>query len=173
VVACGNTLEEQPVAPNTLESLIAAHEYPVYWLGNTFHRLSLSEVAHDNGGAYTVQYGNCVSGGQFTCAAALSIVTSPENSFIAHGPAGLRTRPKRAVSAFVSRDGQTIEIPTGAVVVSVRADSAALARAAARTLVPINGVGLPGAPLPRALPSSDFATEPLPSQLKTSTSKTH
>jgi hypothetical protein len=172
VVACGNTLEEEPVAANTLESLIAVHEYPVYWLGNSFDRLSVSEVSHDSGGAYTVQYGNCVSGGQFTCAAALSIVTSPENSFIARGPAGLRTVPMRMVSAFVSRDGHTIELPTGAVVVSVRADTAGLARAAARAIVPINGVGLPGSSLPRALPSSDFATEPLPSQLKTSASKT-
>jgi hypothetical protein len=175
VVACGSTLEEQPVAANTLESLIAAREYPVYWLGNSFQHLGVSEVSRDSGGAYTVQYGSCVSGGQLGCAAALKIVTSPENSFVAHGPAGLRTVPMRAVDAFVSNDGQTVEIPTGAVVVSVRADSAALAHAAARAIVPINpidGVGLPAAPLPKPLPATDFATDPLPSQLKTSASKT-
>ena len=40
VSACGSTLEEQPVAPSTLESLIAVREYPVYWLGNTFAMLA-------------------------------------------------------------------------------------------------------------------------------------
>jgi hypothetical protein len=172
VVACGNTLEEEPVAPSTLESLIAVRQYPVYWLGNTFARLSVSEVSRDNGGAYTVQYGNCVSGGQFVCPAALSIVTSPENSFIAHGPAGVRTARLRDVSSFVSLDGRTIEIPTGAVVVSVRAASPSLARAAALAIVPINAVGLPAAPLPRGLPTTSFATEPLPEQLKTKSAKT-
>ncbi len=171
ISACGSTLEEQPVAPSTLESFIAVREYPVYWLGNTFERLSVSEVTRDSGGAYTVQYGNCVSGGQFTCTAPLSIVTSPENSFIAHGSGNFHVVRLRGVSAYSSEDGLTIEIPTGAVVVSVRADDARLARAAARAVVPINSVGLPAAPLPRALPTTRFATEPLPAQLKTSASK--
>lgn len=171
VVACGSTVEEQPVAPSTLESLIAVREYPVYWLGNTFGRMSVSEVSRDSGGAYTVQYGACLSGGQFACAAPLAIVTSPENSFVAHGPAGVRALRLRGVSAFISRDGHTIEIPTGAVVVSVRADSTELARAAARAVVPINMLGVPQAPLPKALPTSQFATEPLPTQLKTSSTK--
>jgi hypothetical protein len=173
VVACGSTIEEEPVAPSTLEQLIALHEYPVYWLGNTFAHLSVSEISRDNGGAYIVQYGTCLSGGQFTCAAPLTIVTSPENSFVAHGPAGLRTLPMRGVSAFIAPDGHTIEIATGAVVVSVRADSTSLARDAARWLVPINMVGVPDAPLPKALPTSRFATQPLPGQLKTSQSKSH
>jgi hypothetical protein len=171
VVACGSTLEEQPIAPSSLESVIAVREYPVYWLGNSFHHLSVSEISRDSGGAYTVQYGSCVSGGEFTCESPLAVVTSPENSFVAHGPAGVRNLTLRHVSAFVSPDGHTIEIPTGAVVVSVRANSAALARAAARAIAPINTVGVPEAPLPKALPTSRFATEPLPLQLKTSASK--
>ena len=171
VVACGSTLEEQPIAPSSLESLIAVREYPVYWLGNSFSHLSVSEISRDSGGAYTVQYGTCLSGGQFTCESPLAIVTSPENSFVAHGPAGVHNRSLRDVSAFVSPDGHTIEIPTGAVVVSVRANSAALARAAARAIAPINTLGMPEAPLPKALPTSHFATEPLPQQLKTSASK--
>jgi len=171
VVACGRTVEERPVAPSTLESLIAVREYPVYWLGNSFDHLSVSEVSRDSGGAYTVQYGTCLSGGQFTCESQLAIVTSPENSFVAHGPAGVRSVSVRDVDAFVSPDGDTIEIPTGAVVVSVRASSSALAHAAARSIVPINTLGLPEQPLPKALPTSHFATEPLPQQLKTSSSK--
>ena len=171
VVACGSTLEERPVAPSTLESLIALREYPVYWLGNSFEHLSVSEVSRDSGGAYTVQYGTCLSGGQGTCESQLSIVTSPENSFVAHGPAGLRNVALRGVGAFISRDSETIEIPTGAVVVSVRANSPQLARAAAREIAPIITLGLPEQALPRALPTSRFATEPLPQQLKTSASK--
>ncbi len=171
VTACGSTLEEQPVAPSTLESFIAVREYPVYWLGNTFRKLSVSEVSRDSGGAYTVQYGNCVSGGQFTCTAPLAVVTSPENSFIAHGAENFHVVRMRGVIAYSSEDGLTIEIPTGAVVVSVRADNVATARAAARAVVPINSVGLPAAPLPHALPTTRFATEPLPAQLKTSQSK--
>jgi hypothetical protein len=172
VAACGSTLEEQPVAPSNLESFIAVREYPVYWLGNTFAGLSVSETSRDSGGAYTVQYGNCVSGGQFTCAPPLAVVTSPENSFVAHGATGVRVARLRGVSSFTSENGLTIEIPTGAVVVSVRAENAALARAAARALVPINEVGLPAARLPKALPTTRFATQPLPAQLKTSSSQT-
>jgi hypothetical protein len=170
VAACGSTLEEQPVAPSNLESFIAVREYPVYWLGNSFAGMSVSETSRDSGGAYTVQYGNCVSGGQFLCTSPLAIVTSPENSFIAHGSSGVRIGRIRGISSFTSEDGRTIEIPTGAVVVSVRADNAALAHAAARAIVPINAVGLPGTPLPKALPTTRFATEPLPTQLKTSSS---
>jgi hypothetical protein len=172
VAACGSTLEEQPVNTSTLESLIAVREYPVYWLGDGFRGLNLSEASRDSSGAYTVAYGNCIKGGQFSCLAPLSVVTSPENNFVASGSAGVRVTRMRGVSSFASEDGRAVEVPTGAVVVSIRADSARLARAAAETIVPINGLGLPSAPLPKVLPASSFATQPLPTQLKTSSSKT-
>jgi hypothetical protein len=172
VAACGSTLEEQPVNASTLESLIAVREYPVYWLGNSFGGLNVSEALRDSSGAYTVEYGNCIKGGQFSCVAPLSVVTSPENDFVAAGSAGVRVARLRGVSSFTSEAGRAVEVPTGAVVVSIRADSARLARAAAQAIVPINGVGVPSAPLPKVLPTSSFATEPLPTQLKTSSSKT-
>ncbi len=167
---CGSTLENQPIAPSSLESFIAVRGYPVYWLGNSFAHLSVSEVQRDRGGAYAVQYGDCAKGGQATCLAPLAIVTSPENSFVAHGANGVRSGRLRDVSALTSEEGKTIEIPTGAVVVSIRADSAPLARAAAAAIAPINEIGLPGSPLPKALPATSFSTAPLPTQLRTSAS---
>jgi hypothetical protein len=171
LAGCGSTLENQPLAPSSLESLIATREYPVYWLGKRFLGLSVSEASRDRGGAYTVQYGNCIKGGQYACESPLSIVTSPENDFIAAGSAGVRVRPIRGVSSFTSEAGRAVEVPTGSVVVSIRAQTAALARAAALSIVPINGVGLPAAALPKVLPATSFATQPLPTQLKTSSSK--
>ncbi len=167
---CGSTLESQPISPSSLESFIAVRGYPVYWLGNGFAGLSVSEVQRDRGGAYAVQYGNCAQGGQATCLAPLAIVTSPENSFVAHGAHAVQASTLRGARALISEAGKTIEVPTGAVVVSVRADSAALARAAAAHLVPINEVGVPDAPLPPALPATSFATAPLPTQLQSSAS---
>jgi hypothetical protein len=171
LAGCGSTLEDQPLAPSSLESLIATREYPVYWLGKSFSGLSVSEASRDRSGAYTVQYGNCIKGGQYACESPLSIVTSPENDFVAAGSAGVRVRPIRGVSSFTSEAGRAVEIPTGSVVVSIRADNAGLARAAALAIVPINGVGLPAAPLPKVLPATSFATQPLPTQLKSSASK--
>ncbi len=40
-----------------------------------------------------------------------------------------------------------------------------LARAAASTVVPINEVGAPQAPLPAPLPDTGFGSTPLPSQI--------
>jgi hypothetical protein len=171
VAGCGSTLEDQPLAPSNLESLIAIREYPVYWLGKRFAGLSVSEASRDRSGAYTVQYGNCIKGGQYACESPLSIVTSPENDFVAAGSSGVRVRPIRGVSSFASEAGRAVEVPTGQVVVSIRAENAALAGAAALAIVPINVVGVPAAPLPKVLPTSSFATQPLPTQLKTPSSK--
>jgi hypothetical protein len=170
LAGCGSTLESQPIAPSSLESFIAVREYPVYWLGNSFHGLSVSEVQRDRGGAYSVQYGNCARGGQATCLAPLAVVTSPENGFVAHGANAVRAATVRGVRALTSESGRTVELATGTVVVSIHADSAPLAAAAAHAMVPINDVGLPAGRLARALPATRFSSEPLPTQLQTSVS---
>jgi hypothetical protein len=162
--ACGDTLQDRPIPHNTLETLLVA-PYPVYWLGHSFHGLAITEATHDPGGAFTVQYGDCVEGGQSTCVPALRVVTSPDNSFVAGGATPARTARLRGVEAVIARDGQAIEIPTGGVVVGVYADSARLAAAAAQTLVPINELGTPGAQLPARLPDTGFGSTPLPSQV--------
>ncbi len=64
--ACGDTLQDRPIAHNELESLIVA-PYPVYWLGGSFQGLQITEASHDPSGAFSVQYGDCVVGGQSTC----------------------------------------------------------------------------------------------------------
>ncbi len=160
---CGNTLQDQPIPHNDLETLIVA-PYPVYWLGRSFHDLQISDASHDPGGAFDVQYGDCVVGGQSTCVPSLRVVTSPDNSFVAGGSTPQRPARIRGVGAVVAQRGATIEIPTGGVIVGVYADSAPLAAAAAQTLVPINEAGAPGAPLPARLPDTGFAATPLPSQ---------
>jgi hypothetical protein len=162
--ACGDTLQDRPIAHNTLEGLIVA-PYSVYWLGRSFAGLSITEATHDPSGAYSVQYGDCVEGGESTCVPAIRVVTSPDNSFVAGGTTPRHGAAVRGVSAVVAQQGRTIEIPTGGVVVGVYAHTAHLAAAAAQTLVPINAVGSPGAQLPARLPDTGFGSTPLPSQI--------
>jgi hypothetical protein len=160
---CGDTLQDQPIAHNTLEKLIVA-PYPIYWAGRSFQGLAITEATHDPGGAFSVQYGDCVEGGQSTCVPALRVVTSPDNSFVPGGSTPQHSALVRGVGSTVAQRGRTIEIPTGPIVVSIYADSARLATAAAQTVVPINEVGEPGAPLPARLRDTDFGSTPLPSQ---------
>ena len=162
--ACANTLQNQPVAPSFLEPLVLQGEYPVYWLGGAFRGLPIISVARDPGGAYSIKYGNCTQGGENVCVTPLEVVTSPDNSFRPGGSTPQRRISVRGVASTAEQGGRTIEVSTGGVVVDVYADSAALARAAAETMVSINAVELPGAPLPRPLPDTGFAQKPLVSQ---------
>jgi hypothetical protein len=160
--ACANTIQDQPIARSALEPMVLQHAYPVYWLGGVFQRLAITEAAHDPGGAYTIHYGDCTRGGQFTCVSPLSIVTSPDNSFV---PGGLHaTVDLRGVPVRLAEGGSTIVIPTGGVVVSIYAPTPTQAREAAQTMVPINRVGVPGQALPLPEANTGFAKEALPSQ---------
>lgn len=161
--ACGDTLQTKPIPHNILEGVIASR-FPVYWAGATFHGLQITDVTRDPSGAYSVQYGNCLEGGQGTCVAPLRIVTSPDNSFLPGGPGPGETTLLRGVPVRLARGGRTIVIPTGNVVVDIYASSAGLARAGASTIVPINAPGAPQAPLAAQLPDSGFGEKPLPSQ---------
>jgi hypothetical protein len=162
--ACGDTVQDQPIAHNTLESLLTA-PYPVYWLGRSFRGVAITEVAHDPSGAFSVQYGDCVEGGQANCVPMLHVVTSPDNSFLPGGSAPRRMVPVRGLTAVVYQQGHTIEIRTAGVVVGIYAVNARLASAAAETIVPINAVGVPGARLPAPAPDTGFAETPLPVQI--------
>lgn len=162
--ACGDTLQDRPIPHNQLESLLVA-PYPVYWLGRSFAGLQIREADNDPSGAYFVSYGDCVVGGQSACIPHVRVVTSPDNSFVPGGSTPQRNAALRGVHAVVSQRGRTIAIPTGGVVVSVFANSARLAAAAARTLVPINAAGEPGGALPARLPDTGFGSTPLPSQV--------
>jgi hypothetical protein len=164
LAACGDTLQDRPIPHNTLESLLVA-PHPVYWLGRSFQKLAITEAAHDPGGAFSVQYGDCVRGGQGTCVATLRVVTSPDNSFVPGGSAPRRATRIRGVAAVVTQDGRAIQIPTAGVVVGVYAVNAALASAAAQTIVPINATGVPGGRLPARLPDTGFGETPLPAQM--------
>jgi hypothetical protein len=163
LAGCGNTLQDQPIAHNTLESLLVA-PYPVYWLGRSFQGMQITEATHDPSGAFSVQYGDCVQGGESSCVPPLRVVTSPDNSFVAGGSSPQRSAPVRGVQAVFAQRDHTIEIATGGVVVGVYADSARLAAAAAQTLVPINELGAPDESLPARLPDTGFGSTPLPSQ---------
>jgi hypothetical protein len=163
LAGCGDTLQDQPIAHNTLEKLLVA-PYPVYWAGRSFQGLAITEATHDPGGAFSVQYGDCVEGGQSTCVPALRVITSPDNSFVPGGSTPQHGALVRGVGSLVAQRGRTIEIPTGGVVVSLYADSPRLASAAAQTVVPINEAGVPGAPLPARLHDTGFGSTPLPSQ---------
>ena len=162
--ACGNTVQDQPIPHNTLETLLLAH-YPVYWLGRSFRGLAITEAARDPSGAFSVQYGDCLQGGQGTCVTPLRVVTSPDNSFVPGASAPHRTVPLRGARAVVAQHGRAIAIPTGGVVVAIYALTPRLAAAAAQGAVPINASAVPGGPLPARLPDTGFGASPLPAQV--------
>ena len=95
--------------------------YPVYWLGGSFEGLQITEAARDPGGASSIQYGDCLEGGQGVCVPPLRVVTSPDNSFLPGGSAPRATAEIRGVTAVVALGGRVIEIPTGRVVVDIYA----------------------------------------------------
>jgi hypothetical protein len=163
--ACGDTIQDQPIPHNSLESMLLA-PYPVYWLGGKFHGLQITEASHDPSGAFTVQYGDCLEGGQSTCVPALKVITSPDNGFVpGEGSHGVRAPTSlRGVRGYLAAGGGTISIATGGVVLDIYAHTPALARAAAQTAVPINAPGAPGEPLAPTLPNTGFGERPLPSQ---------
>jgi hypothetical protein len=163
IAACGDTLQDQPIAHNTLEGLLVA-PYPVYWLGGSFQGMQITESTHDPGGAFSIDYGDCVQGGESTCVPPLRVVTSPDNSCVAGGSSPQRLAPVRGVQAVFAQRGHTIEIATAGIVVGIYADNPKLAAAAAQTLAPINEVGAPGERLPARLPDTGFGATPLPSQ---------
>jgi hypothetical protein len=162
--SCAGTLQDQPIPHNLLEYMVEA-PFPVYWLGGTFEGMPVSEAPHDPSDAWTVQYGNCLEGGEGACVPRLQIVTSPDNSFLPGATTATHTTRIRGVTAVLAQGGKTIVIATGRVVVDIYATSARIAAAAARTAVPINEPASPGAPLPPALPNSGFGETPLPSQV--------
>ena len=155
LAACANTIQDEPTPRTALEPMVLNSRFPVYWVGEVFHRLAITEATHDPGGAYTIHYGDCVVGGQYTCVSPLTVVTSPDNAFVPGGLAAHRAIPLRGVRALAAIDGSTLEIATAGVVVSIDAKNAPLARAAAQTMVPINELGVPGAPLPARLPDTE------------------
>jgi hypothetical protein len=163
--ACGDTIQAQPVPHNSLESMLLA-PYPVYWLGGTFHGLQITEASHDPSGAFTVQYGNCLEGGQSTCVPPLKVITSPDNGFVpGEGSTTARTSASlRGVRGYLAAGGEAISISTGGVILDIYAHTPALALAAAQTAVPINSPGSPGSPLAAPLPDTGYGERPLPSQ---------
>ncbi len=160
---CGDTIQANPIPHNQLEQLVVA-QFPVYWAGGSFRGLKISEVTADPGGAFTVQYGSCLQGGQGTCTPPLRVVTNPDNSFLPGGEAPAGTEVIRGVPARSTEAGRVITIPTGVVVVGVFARDPALARAAAQQIVAINRPEDPGGTLPAGLPDTGFGSTPLPSQ---------
>jgi hypothetical protein len=160
---CGSAAKLSPVSHSALEEMLV-NPFPVYWVGGSFHDLTISETFHDTSGAYSIQYGGCLEGGQGTCVAPLRIVTSADNSFVPGGGVAHQLLNIRGVQASLSQRQRTIVIPTGAVVVSIYARDGSLARAAANTIVPINEPGAPESELPAAEVDSDYAETPLPTQ---------
>lgn len=165
ITACGNTLQDQPVSSGLLEELVTVEENPVYWLGASFEKLPITSVLRDPSGALSVQYGDCLVGGQNSCVAPLVVVTSPDNGLHPVGFGPHTTLEVRGVQAMITEDRKTIEIATAGVVVDIYARHASLARAAAQRMVAINQGGLPGAPLPAPVANTGYASHPLEGQL--------
>jgi hypothetical protein len=162
--ACANTLQDQPTSPSALEALVMQESFPVYWLGGAFHGLPITDVGRDPSGAYEIQYGNCIVGGESVCVTPLQVVTSPDNSFLPGGGAVQSAVLIRGVRGRSAAGGRALLLATGGVVVDVYADTPALAHAAAEAMVTINTLSAPGAPLAPPLPSTGYGERPLPSQ---------
>jgi len=139
--------------------------FRVYWLGEKFRGLTVQQVSHDPGGAFSIQYGGCLTGGQGTCLPPLLVVSSPENTFVPGGSARTRAVRLRGLPALEAHGGRVVVIPTGNVVVDILADTPTLARQAARNVVPINAPGGPDAPLPPSSPTNAFSGRPFKSQV--------
>jgi hypothetical protein len=165
LAACGDTLQSKPIGASALERVIVKSHFPVYWAGASFAGMQLSSVNIDPSGAVTIAYGNCKVGGQYTCVTPLSIVTSPDNSFVPGGATSLRTVDVRGVSAIASQATRTLAIPTGGVVVSLYANRPSLTASAVRIMAPLNEFGLPLTTLPAATANTGVANVPLPSQV--------
>jgi hypothetical protein len=163
--SCGNTLQDKPIGQAPLETVIVKSHYPVYWLGLRFHGMPITSVTVDPSGASTIRYGDCIVGGQYTCVAPITIVSSPDNSFIPGAFAASRSLAVRGATASVAKGGATLTIPTGGVVVSVHARNPSLARASVATMAPVNEVGLSGARLPTAVADTGLDRIPLPSEV--------
>lgn len=163
--SCGNTLQDEPIGPKPLETVMVESHFPVYWAGLKFNGLPITSVSIDPSEAVSIRYGDCVVGGQYTCVTPLSIVTSPDNSFIPGGAAATAAPAARGLKVTSARAGRTLALATGVVVVSVYAQRASLAREALSVIAPVNEVGGPLEPLPAALPDTGFGNEPLPGQV--------
>ncbi len=164
LAGCGNTLQNEPLSASTLEPLVLAEGFPVFWVGTSFHGMPLSAVDSDPSGAYEVQYGGCSTGGPETCISPLAVISSPDNGFLPGASAATGAIGIRGVRALIAPHGKTIELSTGAAVVDIQASSPGLALAAAREMAPVNVLGSPGAPLPAALPDSGFSAHPTEGQ---------
>ncbi len=160
---CGST-RYKTLNAGALEPLVAVERYPVFWLGGRFAGMPLTQVSSDPSGAYEIQYGACTSGGPETCISPVELVSEPDNSFLPGAGATSATESVRGVRAFFAQGGKVIEIPTGTVVVDIRATTSRLALQAARRMAPINDLGSPEGPLPSAQPSSGFADRPTEAQ---------
>jgi hypothetical protein len=163
--SCGNTLQDEPIGPKPLETVMVESHFPVYWAGLKFDGLPISGVSIDPSEAVSIRYGDCVIGGQYTCVTPLSIVTSPDNSFIPGGTAATPAPAVRGARVSGARGGDTLALATGVVVVSVYAERPSLAREALSMMAPVNEVGGPLEPLPAALPDTGFDKAPLPGQV--------
>jgi hypothetical protein len=162
---CGNTLQDEPIGAQTLERVIVKNDFPVYWVGLRFAGMQVTRASMESSGAVTVDYGDCTVGGQYTCVTPLTIVTSPDNSFVPGGAASATRFRLRGVQARALRGGKTIAVATGPIVVTVMARDLTLAWAAAQAMSPLNEAALPEAPLARPLPDTGVDRIPLEGQL--------
>lgn len=164
IAGCGSSAAEEPLGYLSLEHLLTVESFPIYWLGVRFDGMALTAANEDPGGAFTLQYGNCLSGGPATCRTALELITSPRSSFLPSAGTGTKPVRIRGVSGIAAQGGAVIELRTGPVVVDVRAIKRPLAQAAAASIVPINALGAPGQALPAPDAQSTFDQQELPAQ---------
>lgn len=160
VGGCGDTVQSAPLSHSVLESLIES-PFPVYWLGGSFQGMEVTEATHDPGDAFSLEYGDCLTGGQGECVPPLRVVSSPDNSFLPGGNAATRAVSIRGIRANLANEGRAIVMATGGIVLDIYARTAPLAMAAAEAAVPINLAGAPQAPLPAPLPNTGFGETPL------------
>lgn len=157
LAGCGDTIQDVPASNATLEQLVAVEGFPIYWLGSSFEGMPLTSIAEDPGGAYTLQYGDCIGGGPSTCRTPLEVISSPNNAFLPSAGVNTSSTTIRGAHGILAQHGAVVELRTGPIVLDIRAVKRPLASAAAAAVVPINAPGRPGEQLPAALPDTGFA----------------
>jgi hypothetical protein len=142
------------VSHAALQRVQTVRGWQVYWVGTRFRGHPLRGITHDPGGAYEMQYGNCltpVAG----CPAPLQIVSTPDPTFVPGStlPA-TPTTTIRGVPAYIASGGLMIHVQTGDEAVTVTALRAADALAAVQAMYALNnGASAVRGPLPVPQPT--------------------
>ena len=66
MAGCGDTIQTPPVTDRSLLAAAGEHLSRSTGSGRAFEGMPVTGVTRDDGGAFTINYGSCRQGGQYT-----------------------------------------------------------------------------------------------------------